>query len=418
VSKKGKKNGHHTLRGSAEIRRFLRANETPVWFVSRSPLPLLGIDRWVRRFGYVCEVDPFAGRHPGVFAPRPRTSEDLLTRDEVVAHMASRGRGVVITLSGDADGFLPTPELGVPLAPQVLGRASSYGVLQALAGMAGLGRDLVVRTRSGGMASVSSEQDWLEHADALAGEELTVIKRVRGRRLTAVASVTQHGTIVGPALATPTADGRGWVTADLPDEQRRLGRRAAEVVGERLRREGHRGWLEVSLLAETETDTVYLDAVQTGLTPAGALANAAAVAGDELPLFAFHVLELLDADYELDVAALNASGERADAADEWTILQLEDDAGDEEPIESAPRTGVWRLEEGGPRFVRRELDWRSVADGPDAFYLRLARKGDMRVPGGELGVVVARGRLDDRRARAWADGLAVQYRAAAVGAGV
>src|SRR5262249_35402870 len=108
-------------------------------------------------------------------------------------------------------------DAGVPHVPHVLGRASSYGVLQALAVSSGLGRDLVVEAGPTTVV-VSSEQDWLEHADALAGRELRLTKRIRSRGVLAVGVVTRHGTLVGPDLA----DGEGRATCVLPEQQRGL----------------------------------------------------------------------------------------------------------------------------------------------------------------------------------------------------
>src|SRR5262249_61930003 len=113
VSKKEKKQGRaRALRGLADVRRFLRANETPIWFVSPTPFELLGIDHWVRRFRYVSAVDPFSGRHPHVFAPdlEPEPALEstgdvcsrLLSHPDVVARLRMRGgRVLALPLSSD-----------------------------------------------------------------------------------------------------------------------------------------------------------------------------------------------------------------------------------------------------------------------------------------------------------------------------
>jgi hypothetical protein len=40
------------LRGVCDLREFFRTNQTPVYFISPTAVNLLGIDRWVRNFGY------------------------------------------------------------------------------------------------------------------------------------------------------------------------------------------------------------------------------------------------------------------------------------------------------------------------------------------------------------------------------
>lgn len=451
MSRKDKRHGRTgTLRGVGDVRRFLRGNDSPVWFVSPTAFELLGIDRWVRRFRYISAVDPFAGRHPHLTAPRLEPSAELesttavcnqlLAHPDVVTRLRSRG-GIVIPLSADdetarlvRDAGLElasstavvrgTGELaavaGVPEVPHVRGRASSYGVLQALAVSSGLGRDLVVRSGRTTVV-VGSEQEWLEHAQDLSGRELEVMKRIRSRTALAVGVVTRHGTLVGPDLAEPSADGNGQTTCVLPDKQRGQIRRVVQLLGEHLGREGYRGWFEVELVVEGDGDAVLLGGLQPRFTNAGSLANVAAVARGHTPLFLFHLLEFLEVDYQIDVDALNARYADEDAADIWGWLTVRDNASGEGRVAAAPRSGVWSVDaeaHGGIRLLRRETDWRTVRDESEAFFLRIARKGRRRSPGSALGVVVARGRPhDDDRAQVWIDGITDQYRDA-VPAGV
>jgi hypothetical protein len=60
------------LRGVCDLREFFRTNQTPVYFISPTAFNLLGIDRWVRNFGYISWYDSFDGGHPGVFVPAER----------------------------------------------------------------------------------------------------------------------------------------------------------------------------------------------------------------------------------------------------------------------------------------------------------------------------------------------------------
>ncbi len=103
------------LRTISEIRSFFRTNARPIFFVGPTAFNLLGIDRWVRNFGYLVYYDSWDGAHPRVFTPKNKpfvefeSSEEInnyLLRDpEVQAHVASRvrilGRG-----ADDRDGVL------------------------------------------------------------------------------------------------------------------------------------------------------------------------------------------------------------------------------------------------------------------------------------------------------------------------
>src|SRR5580698_3573044 len=172
-----------TLRGISELRGFFRTNQTPVYFISPIAFNLLGIDRWVRRFYYVNYFDSFDGGHPCVFVPArtPHAQfgsiEDvcnyLLAHDGlkefIGAHRQNgaadgqRGKAVFVFFDEETerraaqiglDVALPSAELrhrldskiittrlgeeaGVPSVPNVLGRATSYDELLALAATAG-----------------------------------------------------------------------------------------------------------------------------------------------------------------------------------------------------------------------------------------------------------------------------------------
>ncbi len=72
-------------------------------------------------------------------------------------------------------------------------------------------------------------------------------------------------------------------------------------------------------------------------------------------------------------------------------------------------------EDGSIKFVRRTLDWTNVTGENEAFYLRVYTAGDYRYHGADMGILVARGRMqtDDRklleRAKKWAAGINSQF---------
>ena len=479
AAKRAKKAKRHAatngvLRGISEIRRFFRTNETPISFVSATAFNLLGIDRWVRRFEYVNYYDSFDGHHPNVFVPHhaaPPVFDSieeicnyLLSHKEVVDHVRGRGGGKAVFLMFDEDterlaqdagldiAFPPAAlrtrldskivttqlgnDAGVPSVPNVLGRASSYGVLHALSAGAGLGHDLVVQTPYGDSGQttffIASQADWDEHADELAGQELKVMKRISCREAAMEGVITRHGTLVGPLMTELTGHpeltpyGGGWCGNDvfaspLSEKHRRQARAYTQLMGERLRREGYRGYFELDFLADMDTEAMYLGELNPRITGASSMTNVTAVAYGDMPLFLFHLLEFLDVDYEIDVDALNAGWAEPDAIDAWSQFILKDTADRTELITWAPPSGIWRLDpdtRGGIRFVRSETDWHSVADEDEAFYLRIAQAGGYRYPGADIGILVTRGRLqtDDHalteRALTWITGIKRQFETA------
>ena len=91
------------LKGLSDIFTYFRTNDVPIWFVSPTPYNVLGLDRWVRRFEYVCYFDSFDGWHPKVRIPREtgprefRSIEDvnnyLLSHKEIADRMRAAGGG-------------------------------------------------------------------------------------------------------------------------------------------------------------------------------------------------------------------------------------------------------------------------------------------------------------------------------------
>ena len=236
-----------TLSGVSDLRAFLRTNDTPIFFVSPTAFNLLGIDRWVRNFYYVTYYDSFEGGHPRVFVPtdrephglhvdrghlqppaaRPRGARAGSPRtgpagkvafvmfdeetEALAAEPASRSSIPPAALRERLDSKIVTTQLGneagVPSVPNVLGRA---GVLRRAArarrperprrrprrpdALRRLGQDHVLHRGPRRLGQ--------RHAEKLAGQELKVMKRIRNFEIAVEASLTRHGTIVGPFMTS------------------------------------------------------------------------------------------------------------------------------------------------------------------------------------------------------------------------
>jgi biotin carboxylase len=467
----GRRSTSEPLVGIPAIRHFFRTNEVPVYFVSATAFNLLGIDRWVRNFKFVNYFDSFDGWHPNVFVPKeqsPRAFESiedicnyLLGHKEVVDYVRGRAQGGKVaflmfdeeteTLAKELglDVAFPPAELrhrldskiettrlaneaGVPSVPNVMGRASTYGEVLALARGAGLGDDLVIQTPYGDSGQttffVAGESDWKAEEGKIVGQDLKVMRRIDPRETAIEGVITRHGTLVGPLMAELTGfpeltpyDG-GWCGNDvfpevLTAEQRLLARERTYAVGERLRQEGYRGYFELDFLADASTGEMYLGELNPRVTGASSITNVTAVAYGDMPLFLFHLLEFMDVEYEIDVEELNRRWAHPGNLDEWTQFILKQTEDSVELITEAPASGIWRMgDDGGIAYARRDTDWHTVADGSEAFYLRIATAGGYRYPGADLGILVTRGRfLDDDhelvdRARSWITGIKSQFR--------
>jgi biotin carboxylase len=328
-------------------------------------------------------------------------------------------------------------EAGVPSVPNVLGRATTYAELLALAAAADLRADLVVQTPYGDSGQttffVAAQSDWDEHAADMAGEELKVMRRINCREAAIEGVITRHGTLVGPLMAELagfpelTPYGGGWCGNDvfpsvLSDAHRSLARRYAQAMGERLRQEGYRGYFELDFLADADSGELYLGELNPRVTGASSMTNVTAVAYGDMPLFLFHLLEFMDVDYEIDVDELNEGWAQPHAVDSWSQFILKETDDTVERLTRAPASGIWCTTDGGLRFDRRDTDWHTVGDETEAFYLRIAAPGHYRYPGADLGILVTRGRLmDDEheltdRARSWIRAIKEQFEGEPVGA--
>ncbi len=447
-----------SLNGISALRGFFRTNQTPIYFVSPVAFNLLGIDRWVRKFEYVNYFDSFDGGHPRVFVPErtPHAQfssiEDvcnyLLTHREVRDYVKRRrtaaipdGKAVFVFFDEETEGLaasldlavaLPSDELrhrldskivttqlgdeaGVPSVPNVLGHASTYEQLTVLSEQSGLGSDLVVQTPYGDSGKttffIRGEADWNADADQMADQELKVMRRIEPRAVAIEACITRHGTVIGPLMTdlighpelTPYRG--GWCGNDIHPEALSAGNREQALeytrrLGDRLAREGYRGQLEVDYLVDAGTDELYLGEINPRLSGISSMTNVSASAYADMPLFLFHLAEYLDLDYEIDTDDLRRRWASDHLTDIWGQIILKEPDDGIELLREAPRTGIWQLQDDGSiRFVRAGLDWHSLGDESEGFWLRILGPGDYRYHGADLGMLVTRARMqgDDGR---------------------
>ncbi len=461
-----------TLNGLSDVRAFFHTNSVPLYFISPTPFNLMGIDRWVRNFNYLNYFDSFEGLHPRVFVPRRRDRIDfgsmgdvcnhILSDPETLEFIANRGPGgkacfVMLDQATQAlaqqaglEVMHPPVELrnrlsskiimtrladeaGVPSVPHVIGRAGSHDELLALAQSADLGDDLVVEAAYGAAGSATfflrGQRDWDQHAGDLAGQpEVKIMKRIRNVEVCIEGTVTRHGTVIGPAMTSLvgypelTPSKGAWCGNDiwrevLPPAQTHAAREMVRKLGDILNREGYRGYFEVDLLHDLDSDELYLGEVNPRLSGASPMTNLTTEAYADIPLFLFHLLEYMDVDYELDVEEINSRWERGYGEEEvWGQVIITETSSDVELFTATPRTGVWRLDDDRHiSFARRDHDWDSLVNGSEAFYMRIAAPGDLRAEGAQLGVLVTRGHLqtDDyqltERCRRWVDGFKAHF---------
>jgi hypothetical protein len=439
------------LKNISEVRHFFRTNDVPILFFGATPFNLLGLDRWVRNFSYVTYYDAWDGAHPRVFTPENKPYQEfesgeeinnwLLTNPEVRAYIkAATPRGVrpkVAMVFFDSetedickelgyDLILPPASLrqhldskivttrlgneaGAPSVPNVLTRVDDWAGLRGVAEKAGLGDELVVQTPYGDSGKttffISSEADWRKHSADIVGEEIKVMRRINNRPVAVEAVLTRCGTIVGPFMSeligykrlTPSRG--GWCGNEmfpevLTGESRHTATELVRRLGDRLAKEGYRGFFEVDVLVDTDTSEVYLGELNPRISGASSITNVTAGAYADIPLFLFHILEYMGVDFELDVDEINERWEELASADVWSQMVMKETDDIVQKLTATPRTGQYSLDASGALVFRRPaLDWHQLQNESEAFFLRIYGPGDYRWKGADLGVMVTKGRL-------------------------
>jgi hypothetical protein len=457
------------LNGISEIRTFFRTNTAPIYFVGPTAFNLLGIDRWVRNFEYIAYYDSWDGAHPRVFTPKNRpyvefeSSEQInnyLLRDpEVQAYLRRRGGtpmvamvffdteteeiceelGYQLILPSDElrrrlDSKIVTTQLGneagAPSVPNVIGRADDYRELRALSAFANLGDDLVVQTPYGDSGKttffIAEESDWDKHGRDIVGQDLKVMRRINNKAAAVEACITRHGTIVGPFMTDLTGYPEltpyqgGWCGNDLFPEALTEQQRATAIghvrrMGDRLAQEGYKGFLEIDVLVDLDSDEVYLGELNPRISGASSMTNVTAGAYADVPLFLFHLLEFMDVDYLVDVEEINERWRELAAVDVWAQLIMKETVDSVERILAAPQTGTYRLDDDGTlAYQRVSNDWHEVTHEDEAYFLRVYAPGDYRYKGADLGILVTKGRMQTadgltERCRRYIEGIRSRY---------
>ncbi len=464
------------LRGISELREFFRTNQQPIYFISPTAFNLLGLDRWVRNFHYVCFYDSFDGSHPSIFVPGDRRAPEfesiedicnyLLRHPEVRTMMRAEGPGGLATfvmfdsqtedlaaglglrvahpladLRRRLDTKIITTQLGnaagVPSVPNVLGRAASYPELIALAERAGLGTDLVVQMPYGDSGKttffIRNSSDWAASAakEPLQSEELKIMRRIEHRAVAVEAVLTRHGTVVGPLMNDITGHPEltpyrgGWAGNDYPatlsTDQKLRARDLTRRLGDELAGQGYVGFFEVDYLVDTGSGELYLGELNPRISGISSVTNVTAGAYADMPLFLFHLLEYLDLDYEIDVDEINRRWSHEAEVDVWSQIIIKETADSVDLLTRAPRSGIYTLgPDGSADFRRHANDWHGIVRESEAFYLRILAPGDFRYRGADLGALVTRGRLQtddnrlERRCTDWIAGIRGQFSATPV----
>ena len=142
------------------------------------------------------------------------------------------------------------------------------------------------------------------------------MKRINHKAAAVEGVITRHGTVVGPFMTDLTGYPEltpykgGWCGNDLfpaalSDEHRERAITLVTRLGDRLSQEGYRGFFEVDVLVDLDTNEVYLGELNPRISGASSITNVTGGAYADIPLFLFHLLEYMDVDFDFDVDEIN-----------------------------------------------------------------------------------------------------------------
>lgn len=462
------------LNGVSDIRRSFHKNEEPLYFISATNFNLLGADEWIKGFKFICHIECFDGLHPNVFSPKTEIPHDdfegiedinnyLLQHPEVQNYLKTRavdgktGKAMFLMFDEKTEELaeklgleimFPKAEMrtfldnkvntnriaekaGVACVPYVLEKVTDYEQLRKISKH--LGNELVIQTPFGDSGHttffISNEEEFKKHEkDIIKEDEVKVMRRIRCKGSAIEACVTRHGTIVAPLMTelvgfkelTPYEG--GWCGNEIypnafTPELRAKAIENTQKFGNQLRKEGYKGYFELDYLIDQDNGELYLGELNPRVTGASSITNHAVFALADAPLFVFHILEWMDIEYDLDVEALNKRWANQDNIDGWSQLIVKHTEDTVEYVTEAPKSGIWKMfDTGHIQFDRMDTHRRAVENENEAFFLRIARKGDYLYEGADMGILVTRGRMmtDDfhlnHRAKHWIKAIRSQYR--------
>ena len=349
------------LTSLTEIFTFFRTNQTPIYFVTPAPYNLLGIDQWVGNFEYITYFDSFDGYHPRCITPTETGAREFKSMEDVgnyllghketadlVKARGGKGKALLIMFDETSEQLVaswawrwrcrrpscaptsiprssPPSSATMPACPACPTRSAAPRASPSCAPSPqanNLGDHLVVQTPYGDSGRttffVRTEADWDKYADRIVGEDLKVMRYVNHMPGTVEGCATRHGTLVGPIMTDITGFAEvtpykgGWCGNDVFADGaagRRAGSACATMVqklGDRLWQEGYKGVFCCDFLIDTDTDDIWLGEINPRISGASPPTNLITMTYGGCPLFLFHLLEFMDVDWELDLAAVQA----------------------------------------------------------------------------------------------------------------
>ena len=288
---------------------------------------------------------------------------------------------------------------------------TSYQQLQSIIHKYSLTADVVIQTAFGDSGKttyfISSQDDYKRAAEKIEAEDtVKVMSRVNCLQVAIEACTTRNGTYIGPVLTeiighpdlTPYPG--GWCGNDVNPEAfskqiRKTLFAYTEKLGDALYHLGYRGYFEVDYLIDADSDNnvVYLGEINPRVTGISALTNLSSYCNESIPLFAFHLLEYSDIDFDIEPKAFNQQvlNSKHKPFGQLIFKAVQNKL---KIVTHIPHSGIYHIVNEQLEFVRFANNSRAMA-GNEIYILRIIKEGDYIYKGADLVIVFANHLMQD-----------------------
>lgn len=443
-----------SLNSLEEIRQFIKTDNSVYYFISASNFNLMMMSDWVDNWLNVNFIDCYDQKNISVILPEYEEeplfndiegiNHFLLGNKKIVEHIKANVSGdnpgkvlflfydpeleaLVKTLGmelimppnklvKEIDNKITTTEIGnsvdVPSVPNALIKIDSYSQLRSVCKEYNLGDDVVIQSAFGDSGKttwfIANQEDYHQVSEKIEAEDkVKVMRKVNCLQVAIEACATRNGTFVGPVLTeiighpalTPYPG--GWCGNDVNPEAfsktiQSIMFQYTQRLGEALYKRGYRGYFEVDYLidADSDDDRVYLGEINPRVTGISALTNLSSFCNDNIPLFAFHLLEYGDQDFTIDPKQFNQQVMNSIHKPFGQLIFKATDA-DLKILTTIPDTGIYTINNGELNFIKAANSPKDM--GPDEiFILRIMKNGDYIYKGADLVIVFANHLMQDK----------------------
>jgi hypothetical protein len=431
---------------------ILQNNDQPIFFISRSATNLLGINHWVKNFFFVTLVDSWETPNSFSFTPSQKPHSAirgnitianwLLKNKDVQRFISSKTpagiRPKIILAMFDKEserlcsrlGFellMPTVETrhnldskivtteignkaGVASAPNVIATFSTYQELQELAESNDLGQKLVLQLPYGDTGRttffVSTQADFDTISSQVRDVPVKIMKNISHIPYATEAVILDKGVVLGPIVRELTGHKEltdypgGWCGSEqypgiLDTDTRKKFNSLVLKFSNELASTGYRGILGIDVLRDLDNGELYLGELNPRITGSSSQTN---LTHDTsmLPLFAFHLLEFMGFNVNLDFYKLNQQREEKLSGTTRSTMIVPIPGKSEVKLKKVPETGVYTYDSQGnlTHYMYAE-DWHELSGKQSLFFFRGVDEGATLSARTDLGMVMTTARVQE-----------------------